>query len=354
VSEATILPGALRAFCHLALQRVGVPESAARTCADALVAADLRGVHSHGTLRLGVYVDRLRAGSIAAAATPQPVRDRGAVVVLDARAGLGIPAAAAAADLACQRALAHGIAAVGVRNGHHCGMLAWYGLRAVARGCVLLALSNADAQVAPWGARVKYLGTNPVAIALPGAEPPFVLDFATSVIAHGKIKAAAGRGEAIPPGCAIDATGNDTNDAQAALAGALLTFGGAKGSGLSIAVEVLAGLLPGGLVGPEIVPLYERLADPQGVGHLFVALDPEAFGDGARFRARCRQFLDAIRALPPRPGVPRVVLPGDLEDERAARAERDGIALPADAIGELRRVAAALALEPPPFTAAPA
>ncbi|MCX8003391.1 MAG: Ldh family oxidoreductase [Burkholderiaceae bacterium] len=350
MEDATIGAAALRTFCTRALQRTGVPEAAARLCAEALVCADLRGVHSHGTLRLGVYVDRLRAGAIAATAAPRTVIDRGAVVVLDAQAGLGIPAAAAAADLACARALVHGICAVGVRNSHHCGMLAWYGLRAVASGCVLIAASNADAQVAPWGAREKYLGTNPIAIAIPGSEPPFVLDFATSVIAHGKIKAAAERGEPIPPDAALDREGRVTTDARAALDGALLTFGGAKGSGLSIAVEVLAGLLPGGLVGPEIVPLYLRLGQPQGVGHFFLALDPAAFGDADRFRQRCRQFFEGIRALAPRPDLPRVVLPGDLEHARSVRAEREGITLPADAVRELARVAAQLAL-PSPFSA---
>lgn len=347
MTEATVNVAALRSFCVRALQRTGVADAPARLCAEALVCADQRGVHSHGTLRLGVYIDRLRAGSIDAAAQPQTVIDRGAVAVLDARAGLGIPAAAVAADLACARALAHGIAAVGVRNSHHCGMLAWYGLRAVERGLILIGASNADAQVAPWGARVKYLGTNPLSIAFPAGERPFVLDFATSVLPHAKIKAAAERGEPIPPDCAVDRDGRATTDAQAALEGALLPFGGAKGSGLSVAIEVLAGLLPGGLVGPEIVPLYLRLGDAQGVGHFFLALDPAAFGDASEFRRRCARFFDAIRALPPRADALCVVLPGDLEAERSARAERDGVALPSDARRELARVAHTVGLEAP-------
>jgi LDH2 family malate/lactate/ureidoglycolate dehydrogenase len=329
----------LRELCARALEAAGARGSDAATVADGLVAADLRGIHTHGVLRVGIYVDRLRAGSINPRAQLQIVRDSGATVVADAQAGLGIAMAVQAMDLAIARAQAHGIAVVGVRNSNHCGMLAHYAMRALAHGCIGIAMSNADSQVAPFGARAKFLGTNPLAVAVPaGAEAPVVLDMATSVVAHGKVKAAADRNEPIPPGWAVDSTGASTTDAIAALAGALLPFGGAKGSGISLLVDVLAGLLPGGRSGPQIVPLYKRLAEPQGVGHLFAAFRVDAFEALETFTQRVDETIRRIRSLPRAAGVERIYLPGEHEHLNAIEYGARGIPLPSDAIGEMDRI----------------
>lgn len=338
----------LRTFCVQALLGAGAQAEDAVVVADGLVAADLRGVHSHGVLRIGIYVDRLRAGSIDPAADLEVVRDGKAVVVADAQAGFGIARAAQAMDLAVARAGTYGIATVAVRNGNHCGMLAYHAMRALPAGAVGIAISNADSQVAPWGARAKFLGTNPLAVAVPtGAEPPVVLDMATSVVAHAKIKGAADRGESIPSDWAVDSGGRPTSDPAAALAGALLTFGGFKGSGISLLIDLLAGLLPGGRSGPEIVPLYQRLDEPQGVGHLFLALDVAAFEPLAAFTARVDETVRRIRALPPAAGATRALLPGEIEHQRARDYAELGIPLPSDAVAELARTAALLDLPPP-------
>jgi ureidoglycolate dehydrogenase (NAD+) len=234
-------------------------------------------------------------------------------------------------------------------------MLAYMAMRALAAGAVGVAASNADAQVAPWGARAKFLGTNPLAVAVPARhEPPVVLDMATSVVAHGRIKAASARGEPIPPDWAVDREGRPTTDPSQALAGALLAFGGPKGSGISILIDLLAGLLPGGRSGPEIVPLYEGLDRPQGVGHLLAALHVEAFEPLEVFGARVDEAVRRIRALPPAPGALRPFLPGEPEHLRAEEHHARGIPLPADAVAELARTASALGLAPPcPLDARP-
>lgn len=339
---------ALRGFCAQALETAGATPADAAVTADGLVAADLRGVHSHGVLRVGVYTDRLRAGSINSRAELAIVRDSGAVVVADAQAGPGIAMAARAMDLAIARSRSHGIAAVSVRNGNHCGMLAFLAMRASAVGAVGIAASNGDSLVAPWGARAKFLGTNPLAVAVPGREePPVVLDMATSVVAHGRIKGAADRGEAIPPDWAVDAAGRSTTDPVQALAGALLPFGGFKGSAISILIDLIAGSLPGGCSGPEIVPLYERLDEPQGVGQLFVALNIDAFDELDAFTRRVDETARRIRALPPAAGVSRVLLPGEPEHLRTQDYQARGVPLPGDAVAELARTAAQLGLVAP-------
>jgi ureidoglycolate dehydrogenase (NAD+) len=338
----------LRAFCARALEQAGARPGDAAVVADGLVTADLRGVHSHGALRIGIYVDRLRAGSINPAAELAIVRDSKAVVVADAQAGLGIAIAVQAMDLAIARAGTYGLAAVAVRNSNHCGMLAYHAMRALPAGAIGIAISNADSQVAPWGARAKFLGTNPLATAVPARdELPVVLDMATSVVAHAKVKGAADRGEAIPPDWAVDSMGHPTTDPAAALAGALLTFGGFKGSGISLLIDLLAGFLPGGRSGSEIVPLYQRLNEPQGVGHLFMALDVEAFEPLDAFTARVDETVRRIRALPPAAGATRALLPGELEYQRAREYASRGIPLPSDAVAEIARTAALLNLAPP-------
>jgi ureidoglycolate dehydrogenase (NAD+) len=338
----------LRAFCAQALEHAGTRPTDAAVIADALVAADLRGVHSHGALRIGIYIDRLRAGSINPEAELAIVRDTGAVVVADAQAGPGIAMAARAMDLAIDRAKAHGIAAVSVRNSNHCGMLAFFAMRAVPAGAVGIAATNGDSLVAPWGARARFLGTNPFAVAVPAAEePPLVVDMATSVVAHARIKSAFDRGESIPAGWAVDSKGRPTTDAALALAGALLPFGAFKGSGLSILVDLLAGILPGGRSGPEIVPLYQRLSEPQGVGHLFMVLNVASFDSLEAFTRRVDELVRLIRALPPAEGAPRALLPGEPEHLRTQEYEAEGIPLPSDSAAEISRAAALVDLVPP-------
>ena len=338
----------LREFCERALERAGMRGADAAITAQSLVAADLRGVHSHGALRVGVYVDRLRAGSIDPRAELQIVRDGGGVVAADAQAGPGIAMAARAMDLAIARARTHGIAAVSVRNANHCGMLAFFALRALGAGCIGFAASNGDSQVAPWGSRAKFLGTNPFAVALPALEEaPVVLDMATSVVAHGKVKGAADRGEAIPEGWAVDPEGRPTADPVRAMAGALLPFGGFKGSGVSLLIDLLAGALAGARSGPEIVPLYQRLAEPQGIGQFLVALEVAAFAPLEPFARRVDETVRRLRALPRAPGVARIYAPGEPEFLRAAEYGSQGIPLPADALAEMSRVAALLGIELP-------
>jgi ureidoglycolate dehydrogenase (NAD+) len=191
-----------------------------------------------------------------------------------------------------------------------------------------LAASNADSFVAPWGAGRRYLGTNPLAVGVPaGEEPPLALDMATSVVAHGKVFLAKERGEAIPLGWALDAEGRPTTDPTAALDGALLPFGEAKGSAISLIIDLLCGPLAGALTGPFIAPLFTGLDRPQGLGHAFAAVDIAAFAGVAEFKRQVDESIRAVRALPPALGIERVYLPGEPEWLREQEGRRTGIVL---------------------------
>jgi LDH2 family malate/lactate/ureidoglycolate dehydrogenase len=236
---------------------------------------------------------------------------------------------------------------VGVRNSSHFGFGALFVEQAVAAGMIGLALTNAPSNMPPWGGRKPYFGTNPLAVGVPaGEERPLILDMSTSVVARGKIVMAQKAGESIPPGWAIDAEGNPTTDAAAALAGAVLPFGGYKGGGLALLVDVLCGVLTGAAFGLHIVNLYDEGDQVQNLGHFFAALAVETFMPAHEFRGRVDQFVAEVRSQPRMPAVDRIFLPGEMEYEQATRSAIDGILLSAAGLAELDALAAELAIQP--------
>lgn len=309
--------------------------------ASSLVLAELRGVRSHGVVRLPIYVERIRRGLIAPRARLTVVREAKAAAAWDANDGHGIPAGVQAMEACIEKARACGVGVVTVRRSNHFGM-AWYFVRrAVQQDMIGVAASNADSFVAPWGAGRRYLGTNPLAVGVPaGEEPPVALDMATSVVAHGRVFLAKQRGQSIPIGWALDKEGEPTTDPAAALEGALLPFGEAKGSAISLLIDLICGPLAGALTGPLIAPLYTGLDRPQGLGHFFMAIDIRAFTDVAEFKRQVDDSMRAVRALPPASGFDRVYLPGEPEWLREQEGRRDGVLLEptaAHALEELER-----------------
>jgi LDH2 family malate/lactate/ureidoglycolate dehydrogenase len=343
------LPQALlEAFCQEALQAASVPPDDAALVARSLSEADARGLGSHGAVRLlPVYVARLLAGTTRPRPNITVLRRRGAVAVLDGDAGLGQVVGHAAMELAVTVARELGIGAVAVRHSSHFGIGALFAEQAVAAGMVGIVMTNAPANMPPHGGSGRFFGTNPLAIGLPGgAERPVLLDMSTSVVARGKIVMLQKLGLPIPAGWAIDAHGRPTEDAAAALAGAVLPMAGHKGSGLALAIDALCGVLAGAAFGPHIVDLYDQGDQPQNVGHLFLALDVEAFMPLAQFQDQIDQLAREVRAQPRQPGVERIYVPGELEYELAERSRSEGVALLAAGVRELDTLARQLKIAP--------
>jgi LDH2 family malate/lactate/ureidoglycolate dehydrogenase len=338
-SEAQRYPAAqLDAFCRRVFERVGVPPEDAALVADTLVQADLRGVSSHGVVRVPIYVARLRAGVVQAVARPTVVREHGPTLLLDGNHGLGQVLSARAMDEAIARAQRHGVGAVGVRKSSHFGAAAYYALRAVRQDCIGFVFTNASPALAPWGSISRILGNNPWAIAVPaGEEYPVVLDLANSVVARGKIRLAAEAGQRLPPGWAANARGEPTEDPHEALAGLILPIGGYKGSGISIMLDLVCGALMGASVLDEIGSPYDTTRQ-QGVGHLFMALDVAHFSDVAAFKARVDAYVQRVRAAQPAAGVERIFVPGEPEFLAARERAERGIPLPAATVAALRAV----------------
>ncbi len=321
-------PQTLRKLAQEKLEAVGFDQEDAFYIADSLVEAELRGLDSHGLVRLGIYLERVRQNAINPQARPQVLREGPATLALDAQNGHGIPTGVRAMARAIEKAQTIGVGVVTVCNSNHFGAAAYFVEQAVQAGMIGLALSNADALVAPWGARERYLGTNPLSLGIPaGKEPPLIVDMATSASAHGRILLAKERGESIPLGWALDKEGRPTTDPTAALEGALLPFGGPKGSALSLAIDLLCGPLAGALTGPFITPLFQHLNRPQGLGHLFLALRVEMFTDPSEFAAQMDESLRRIRSLTPAAGFERVYLPGEPERLRKEQHQQSGLYL---------------------------
>ena len=336
-----IAPDVLQDFGTRVLAALGVPAEDGALVADSLVQADLWGHQSHGFLRLPWYAARLRSGAMRAVTDPAVVADTGPLVVLDGRDGIGQVLADRARRLAVERARAHGVGVVGVRNSNHFGTAMYFTRAAAREGFVAVLTTNASPAMAPWGGREKRLGTNPWSIAAPGPDGRVVaVDIANTAVARGKIYLAKNRGEPIPDTWALSPDGASTTDPAEGVLGVILPMAGHKGYAITFLMDVLSGALTGSAVGTGVHGPYEA-GERSGCGHLFLALDPDAFGDRAGYEARVRQLIDEVKSVPLAQGFDEVFYPGEVEDraEAASRAA-GGIALSGQSLADLRELAA--------------
>lgn len=305
----------------------------ARTVADNLVLANLSGHDSHGVGMVPRYVDAIQEGGLKPNAAARVTLDAGSLLAVDGQCGFGQVVGVQAMELAIGRARETGSCIMALAHAHHLGRIGHFAEMAVAQGLVSIHFVNVLSRpiVAPWGGSDGRFGTNPFCVGVPlqGREP-FVLDFATSRVAQGKMRVAHNEGRRVEPGLLIDAQGQSTTDpgvvvvAQSGgLLGALLPFGEHKGYGMAIACELLGGALTGS-------GTWHRTPDSKRAvvnGMLTILIDPARLGTQATFEEEALAFVDWLKRSPPAPGFEQVLLAG--EPERAARVqrERDGIAL---------------------------
>lgn len=323
----------------------GVPEADARLIADTLVQADLWGHQSHGVLRLGWYLDRLRNKVMKPLTTPEFVVDAGGIAVIDGHDGVGHVLTKLATEEAIRRAKVHGIAAVGVRMSNHFGTCMYYTLMGARAGCVMMLTSNGGPAMAPWGGRKKIIGTNPWSIAAPaGRHAPFVVDMANTGVARGKIYLARNKRQPIPEGWAITADGAPTTDPQAAIDGIILPMAGHKGYAIAAMVDMMSGVLTGSGFLSAVHSPY-KTAEKSNCGHFMMAVNIEAMQPLAAFNARMEQFIAEIKAVPLAQGCDEVFYPGEMEARNDVRNRRQGLQLPDDTIADLQRIAGETGLQ---------
>jgi LDH2 family malate/lactate/ureidoglycolate dehydrogenase len=335
----------LRNFGTAVYQAVGMSEAEAALVSDTLVQADLWGHQSHGVLRLPWYAARLRAGVCAPSATPSIVVDAGAIAVVDGHDGMGQVITAFAMDDAIRRAKAHGIGAVAVRNSGHFGTAMYYTLRAAAAGCVGFLTTNTSPAMAPWGGRRKAVGNNPWSWAAPaGTHAPMVLDIANTAVARGKVYLARQRGETIPPTWALNEAGVPTTDPTEAIAGMIQPMGQHKGYAISVAMDMLAGVLTGSAFGTGVTGPYQA-EHRSGAGHFLIVLDIEAFQQEEAFGTRMDRYIAELKSTPLAAGTKEIFYPGEIEARNDVKHRAEGLLFPIDTVTGLRSVASDLALD---------
>lgn len=330
----------LRCFAADLAESAGVRSDDADVFARALVDADLGGTATHGISRLPIYLNRLRAGVIDATAELQVERERAAVLALDAGNGLGQVQAVRALERLEPMARRCGMATATLRQSQHFGAASYYCNWAAERDLILLAMTNCEPSMSPAGGADAFFGTNPIAASFPTDRAwPVKIDLATSIVARGNIISAAKQGKPIPEGWALDADGNATSDASAAMLGTILTMAGHKGYALALMVEAFAGILSGSAIGPGVGSMYKDLDRKQDVGHFFCLLDIDAFMDIAEFKQRIGASIDAIKAGRCAAGVDEILVPGERSDRTRRDRLRHGVPVDTATLAELQSLA---------------
>lgn len=344
-ADILISADSLADFAERILLALEVPPHKSRLVARSLVAANLRGVDSHGVQLLQYYVEQLECGDLDRRADGRVVSESGGCLLYDGENAIGQGIAETCCDHAIRLAREHGIGFVVARESNHFGAAAWWAQKISAAELIGLVMCNASPLVPPWQGKQPRLGTNPICMSVPG---PWLLDMATTTVAAGKIfKAFLNGQESIPAGWAMDSEGVPTTDPRAAFQGGLLMpLGGYKGSGLAMMAEILCAVLGGGALSTELGGIRFRGTKVR-VSQMYLAIDIARFMPVEEFRARVERLVTMVKSAPPAAGYDEVLVAGDpewrIEAERrvsgvpvgpgtwealAAAAARLGVAVP--------------------------
>ena len=342
----------VRGFAETVLRALGATDEEARINADGVVTASLwwHPGQGQGLEKLFRYARRMRNGGIRPNASMRWVRETTATALLDADKGLGYVAARRAMDRAVEKARDAGVAMVAVRHSNHFGIAGYHAKRAADAGLIGVAMTNAGAEMAPWGATRPVLGTNPWGIAVPRGEErdPIVLDMALTQSGKGMMRWLERTELPMPEKWALTPDGARTTDPAAAMDGPLLPIGDYKGYGLSLVTDILTGVLTGSLFGTLVFQDDENY----GVAHTMIAISTDAFMPRPRFEERLERLVAEVLAAPPIDGDRPVQLPGEAEQRRARKRLRRGIPVDRATVAGLRELAAELgvpfSLEPVP------
>ena len=310
----------VEALAATTLIAAGAPERAAASVARSTRLAERDGIRSHGLLYVPIYAEHVACGKVSAAADPKVSRSKSGAVRVDADSGFAHAAIDAGWDVFTRAARENGIAALGIYNSYNCGVLGHHAERLAEDGLVGLCFTHAPASIAPIGGRKPVVGTNPFAVAVPDNHGGalLIIDQSASAIAKSEILLRSREGRPIDPGWALDAHGNETTDADAALAGSMLPSGGYKGFGVGLMVEILAAALAGANLSTEASPFSGTQGGPPGTGQFFIAIDPDAFG-GISFTEAMTRLAGSIT------DQHGARLPGQRRADNRRRIEKEGV-----------------------------
>lgn len=320
------------------LRAVGTSKAAAEAVAETTCQAELRGISSHGLQMIPVYVERILEGGIQGNAEPTVSTGGDNIHIVDGNGCCGQLAAKRAMELVIEEVKKNRVSVVGVKNANHCGMLAYYTENISKEYSIAFMCTNTNPNVAAFGGAEKVLGTNPFSVALPWDKESIVIDMATTSIAKGKIYEYAMKGINIPEGYALDKDGKSTTDANEALNGTLLPFGGHKGYALSILVEILAGVITGGGFSKSVFSLHSDISKQQNVGMFLMGIPIEPLMEERVYKERIKEFVSIIKGSKLAVGSNEIYMPGEIEANRREDRLRNGIEVNDDIIEKLKQI----------------
>jgi len=320
MTDTTLSLDQVEDLAQQVLLRAGASGEQSAAVARSTRLAERDGIRSHGLLYVPIYAEHLRCGKVLGTASPVVSRPRPAAVQVDAAHGFAHAAIDAGWPEFEEAVRAQGVAALAVSRSYNCGVLGHHAERLAESGLVALCFTNAPASMAPIGGKRPVIGTNPFALAVPDSagRARLVIDQSASAVAKSEIILRARKGEPIEPGWALDADGQPTEDAEAALAGSMLPAGGQKGFGIGLMVEIFAAALSGGNLGLEASPFSGPKGGPPGTGQFFIGVDPLAFS-AEGFNAAIMRLTDAITQQP------GTRLPGARRAANRKRIESEGV-----------------------------
>ncbi len=325
--ETKVSHKSLRKAVSAVFRACGMIPDDAELLTDTLVTADLRGIHSHGVIRVPDYVKKLQKEGVDPRGKPTIVRDSGSAVVIDGGNSMGQIGSTFAMKQVIERARTHNLAFAAVRGSNHCGAMSYYTMLALPHDMIGIAATNALPTMAPWGAIDKILGINPLSVAIPaGREHPIVFDAAFSYSSHGKIRVYEQKGLPIPETWAFDTEGHPTTDPARAISGLLQPIGGYKGTGLALLMGILSSLLSGAGYGTELGNMIDG-PKPGQDGHFYMVIRISAFVQPQNFKERADRIIGEIHASALAPGHDRVYYPGEMEALTRDRYRKEGIPL---------------------------
>jgi L-2-hydroxycarboxylate dehydrogenase (NAD+) len=348
----------LHTFTRLFFEKTGCTTEDAITIADVFIAAEMRGIGSHGMIRISDYFKLWKAGRLNTRPVIKITRETVSTAVVDGDNAPGMLPAFFGMKLAIRKATACGTGWVSCFNSNHFGIAGYYAMMALEHDMIGICLTNANPLVAPTFSISRLLGTNPVAVAVPaGRQPPFVADFATTPIARGKLEVAVRKGESTLFGYVQDMDGNPSNDPDILRkGGAMLPLGGDrehgshKGYCMGAIVDILSSMLSGAGFGPFVPPSVAYLPLPPpgnglGTGHFFGAMSIDAFREKDEFKSAMDSWIETFRKAKSADGHPMVLIPGDIEREQEQVNKEKGIKLIPAVIADLNEIAMETGIE---------
>lgn len=329
----------LKGFVTELLKKVGMPENDAVWMSETLTMTNLRGMDSHGVLRVPDYVERMKCGAINVHPDMRVSQLSPAVTLVDADAAAGCVAARRAMELAIESAESFGVGISAVKNSNHFGAGASYAQMAVDRDMVGIVLTNVPPLITAPGAKTKLVGNNPIGIGIPTyGEHPFMLDMSLSVVAEGKLRFAAAKGEKIPSTWAVDKDGKPTDDPEAALKGFLLPIAGYKGLGLAYVVDILCGMLTSGVFADKIKSMYRNPTEPSLVGHMMMAIKMTSFLSKSDMKRHMEYYHKYLESAPLTDGAQPLCFPGEIEHRSEQYRRKHGIPVPISILEKLNQL----------------